>query len=206
MKKLAIIIVMLGSFLTLQAPAEAKYMLMERYNRPFCDVDKTNKGDGKMCWAATIANMIGFALKYDPELQFADLKSKHNNTPKSMYNGLLSVFRSFGYDTRELLLVTSFDNKELNKRMDLCIKGMLLQGRVVTIGVDKKLTSKVGHALTVYGFEVVNKKLYIFYVDSNDGIHKLYREVVKHRNGITRFLTGKYKGRIVDIIVGLQIF
>jgi len=36
--------------------ADIKYTLVERYNRPFCDVNKTNINDGKMCWAAGVSN------------------------------------------------------------------------------------------------------------------------------------------------------
>lgn len=187
------------------AATNTKYMLTERYNQPFCDVDKTNKDDGKMCWAASISNMVGFSSGENPLSVFDFLKKKYSNDSNSMYGGLKCIFKFFGYTVEDLLLITSFSFRKVNKRIDLCIIGMLYQGEVVNICVDKTLTSKIGHALTVYGFETVGRNIYIFYVDSNDGIRKLYRERIKHREGVTRITTGYYKGYVIDGVVGLNV-
>ncbi len=185
--------------------SNTRYMLTERYNRPFQDVNKTYKGDGKMCWAASIANMVGFVLDHNPKTVFNFLKNNYGNTPRSLYSGLSVLFKSMGYTEEKLLMIISIARMDLNKRMDLFIIGTLYQSKVINIGIDKGDVKLAGHALTVYGFEVVDKKLYIFYVDSNDGIHKLYREQIKHKEGITRIITGEWKGCIISTVTGLQV-
>lgn len=183
-----------------------EYSLMKRYKRPFCDVNKTYRDDNLMCWAASVSNMVGFSLQYNPETAFANFKKKYKNQPKSTYNMLLAFFLSNGYSRSDFLVSTTTDNANFNKRIDLSIIGSLCQGRVVTIGVKLNKKATTGHALTVYGFETIKGRIYLLYVDSDDLRRKLYKDRINCKKSITMFTTGRLKGQIIVSVVALKIF
>lgn len=159
----------------------SKIILTEDYNRDYRDIDKKYDGkDDKMCWAASISNMISFALNDDKAQHYFDWFKEHfENKPIPLIKGFASFCEEYNNQTdiTECEVFRNLKYRDVQKTPDLrdWIIGSFMRNEILIIGVFN-MEFLSSHVVTLYGYEIEDDKFYLYWVDSNDGEKVLYKD------------------------------
>lgn len=189
------------------------YFLQNKFQREAIDLDKQDETDSQMCWALSALNMYLFSINAPASDagQYLDyIKKKVGNRPATTLLGLQSIyeFNEKEYNIkRSLQSDITTDTNKFNDRMDLWIKGALLQRCVVGLFLRHPFNRMLGHALTCYGYIELDGQLYVRYADPDDKDYKLYIESIGEcpLTGKTIFTSGDYIGYKIAGAIALKV-
>lgn len=196
-------------------PGES-YSLADRFSRTVIDLDKTGDGDSQLCWALAALNMYLFAINETEEAagEYIDyIKEVIGNRPATFSIGFVAIcaFNLKKYKIPPNLCIKPgdllLDVYTFNDRMDLWIRGAILQRCVVGLFVQHPFAKGRAHALVCYGYYLMNNELFLYYVDSDDGTDKVYMEEigVDETTGMTIFKSGEYIGYKITGATALKV-
>lgn len=170
------------------------------YNKPFVDVNKTPEidKDDLLCWLMAASNMIAWESKNPKVTGDYVYESYLQNYSYRGGGRIYKAIKELGWFSKYTFIVGD------NKFADLWILGSLIKGDIVAIEIVESFTHNdtFAHVLTVYGMayefdtnDSEKQKLFLYYVDSDDNIRKLYREeIFINKTGLLEFKTGEYTG------------
>jgi hypothetical protein len=145
--------------------------------RKTVDYNKSGKAwDDKLCWAYALSNVFRFsynASHEDAQDLFSVMYKKFGSDGQKMRDVVHYVWYEYvNNDNSKLsiqeqseLLYWWYDHTNISSNV-MWIKGALLQGRVVLIGIDDEEGN--GHVVTCYGYKYENGRRYFAIADSDD--------------------------------------
>lgn len=192
------------------------FLLTEKFNRNFVDVNKNQIDESNLCWAITSINMYLFSIneKESEANYYLDyIKKQKGNVSGWVESGFSLITRAnakiLGPRKTPYSLEGEIfsDDSTWNKNIDLWIKGLILARCIVGITLDYPY-GMGSHAITCYGFyESKEIGMWLYYVDSDDKIRKLHCDKIGKSviNDRIIFETGKYRGYKISKALALKI-
>lgn len=166
------------------------------YKKPYADANKTEKADRDdlMCWAAAAANMVSWHQGANAQITFEWLLDNLKNGP-----GLIgTAISKLGWRSKLEWIEPD------NLFVDWWILGSLIRGQPVAINIVRPFVDEIGHVLTVYGFKINSKGIFITYVDSDDNTRKIYTAKLHKRHNFLIFSDGEFKGKTIYTVYSLK--